>query len=51
MYTQNHNKKKKIFFLSEYIRMKMKVQKSIVSKRNMKNLMTSLLPMIKKNGK
>ena len=28
--------------------MKMKVRKSIVLKRNMKNLMTSLLPMVKK---
>ena len=36
------------FFLSEYIRMKMKTQKSIVLKPNMKNLMTSLLPVVKK---
>ena len=28
--------------------MKMKTQKSIVLKRNMKNLMTTLLPMVKK---
>ena len=28
--------------------MKMKTKKSIVLKRNMKNLMTSLLPMVKK---
>ena len=31
-----------------YIRMKMKSQKSIVLKHNMKNLMTTLLPMVKK---
>ena len=35
------------FFPSEYLRMKMKTQKIIVLKRNMKNLMTTLLPMVK----
>ena len=45
--TQNHNKKN-FFFSSEYIRLEMKTQKSIVLKRNMKNLMTSLLLVVKK---
>ena len=45
MYTQNHHN---FFFLSKYIRMKMKTQKTIVLKRNMKNLMTSLLLVVKK---
>ena len=34
--------------MSQYIRMKMKAQKSIVLKRNFKNLMSTLLPMTKK---
>ena len=34
--------------MSQYIRMKMKAQKSIVLKRNFKNLMFTLLPMVKK---
>ena len=48
MYTQNH-----IFFcfLSQYIRMENQTQKSVVLKQNMKNLMTSVLPMVKKNDK
>ena len=36
------------FFLSQYIGMKMRAQTSIVLKCNMKNLMTSLLPMVEK---
>ena len=36
------------FFWSQYIRMKMKTPKSITLKRNTKNLMTALLPMVKK---
>ena len=40
--------KKFYFFLSQYIRMIMKVQKSVVLKRNFKNLMFTLLPMAKK---
>ena len=35
-------------FLSQYIRMKMKAQKCIVLKRNFKNLMSILLPIVKK---
>ena len=35
-------------FLSQYIRMKMKTQKSIVLKGNFKNLMSILLPIAKK---
>ena len=34
--------------MSQHIRMKMKAQKSIVLKRNFKNLMFTLLPMVKK---
>ena len=34
--------------MSQYIRMKMKAEKSIVLKRNFKNLMSSLLPNVKK---
>ena len=34
--------------MSKYVRIKMKIQKSIVLKRNIKNLMTSLLPVVKK---
>ena len=34
--------------MSEYIRKKMKAQKSIVLKLNMKNLMFTLLPIAKK---
>ena len=45
MYNQNHND---FFFLFQYIRMKNQVQKSIVLKHNVKKLMTSLLPMLKK---
>ena len=47
MYTQSHNKKI-LPFLCEYIKMKMQTQERIVSKQNMKNLMKSLLPMVKK---
>ena len=47
IHTQNHDKKF-FFCLFEYIRMKMKAQKSIVLKSNLKNLMTSLLPMVKR---
>ena len=37
-----------IFFLvSQYMRMKAQTQKSIALKRNMKKLMTRLLPMVK----
>ena len=39
------------FFFSQYIRMEMKTSKSIVLKYNMKNLMTKLLPMVKKISK
>ena len=44
MYTQNHNN----FFLSQYVRMKNQTQKSVALKQNMKKLMTSVLPMVKK---
>ena len=45
IYTQNHNS---FFFLSEYIRMKNQTQKGIVLKCNVKKVLTSLLPMVKK---
>ena len=48
MYIQNHNKKLFNFFLSQYIRMRMKTQRSIVLKRNFKKLMSTLLPIVKK---
>ena len=48
MYTQNHNKKILLFFLPKYIRMGKQIQRSIALKHNMKKLMTSLLPMVKK---
>ena len=34
--------------MSQYIKMKTQTQKSIVLKRNMKKLMTNLLPVVKK---
>ena len=43
---KNHNEFF-FFFPSHYIRMEMKTQKSIALKRNMKNLMINLLPMVK----
>ena len=47
MYTQNHDKKI-LLFLSKYIRMKKQIQRSNVLRHNMKKLMTSLLPVVKK---
>ena len=46
MYTQKHNNF--FFFWSKYMRMKKQIQRSIVLKHNMKKLMISLLPMLKK---
>ena len=34
--------------MSQYVRMKMKSQKSVILKQNFKNLMSTLLPMAKK---
>ena len=45
MYTQNHNKK---LFLSHHIIRKVRSQKSIVSKRNFKKFVPTLLPIVKK---
>ena len=49
--TQNHGKKNFDFFLSEYIRMKIKVQKSIVLKRNIKKFDDQLITYDKKDDK
>ena len=46
MYTQNHDKKK-IFFLVRIYKNENEGSKNIVLKRNMKNLMTTILPMVK----
>ena len=46
MYTQKHNNF--FFFWSKYMRMKKQIQRSIVLKHNMKKLMISLLPIVKK---